>query len=138
MPRKLLQHDVIGHRLQRVFSSYELVDGLDHAPVWFQLDTGVVFQLPNFADETFEEASLAPDAGPIEDPSVDAVLGARIDRVVRPSDDASMFPGTVCLHVDRGRWLRVEEMYPHGVGYAGLHITEDVPWSGPIVDFWSK
>jgi hypothetical protein len=139
MPRTLLQHDVVGHRLRRIFSSYELLDGyLDHVPVWFELESGVVFQLPNFADETFEEAALPPTAEPIADPAVDGILGARIDRVVRPSDDRIVVPGKVCLHIECGRWLRVEEAYPTGVNYAGLHITDDMPLSDEAVDFWAR
>lgn len=139
MSRTLLQRDVVGRRLKRILSSYELLDGwLDHAPVWFELDSLVAFQLPFFADETLEEAVVPPDAEALDDSAVEAVLGARVERVLRSSCGPSARMGMVCLYVEGGSYLRVQEHYPHGVGYVGLHITREVPWPGDAVDFWSE
>jgi hypothetical protein len=139
MPRTLTQLDIVGHRLRRIFAwSPAHQNDYNEILIWFELDNGVVFKLPNFAGEPFEEANLPREAQAIRDAHIDAVLGARIERVLRPAEDLAVVPGTVCLQIEGGRWLYVEELTPVGIIGPGLHVSHVVPSPEDAADFWSR
>src|SRR4051812_42507467 len=99
MPRELLQHDIIGQRLESILARYELLEddgGWDHKPTWFVLENNVAFQLPDWHNEPLVNATIPADAELIDDPAVAAVLGSQIDRLVRPPNSRPIIPGSVC------------------------------------------
>lgn len=138
-PRILQAQDIIGQRLVRIAQVYEKVDGwLDSVSVWFVLEDGVAFELPAVSAHSVEGSAAPAAATPARGRAVDAVLGERVTRLLRPTEeDDELIRSTVVLEVGGRYWLSVRGMAPHGLGASGLYISTEPPEpTGDFRDFW--
>lgn len=138
MPQILVREDIIGHRLVRIALVSGQMDGwLDYVSMWFELDNGVSFSLPQ-ADDRFEASGIPADAVTLKGKALHGIVGGLVSRVVCVREEDSDFE-TAFLEIGGDDWLTVDFVAPEGTGGAGLSIEARADYASELVrDFWAN
>jgi hypothetical protein len=132
------RNDVIGRTLVSIVQNGSTEPGgMDWAFSYYRLDSGAVFGLGCQDNGTFVSEIVPEDAGPIEHPLIDHVLGQQIVQVLRDGPESGMHLDSPYLVLQNGLLVTDVMGAPQGLGAVGVYIyTADEVDLSKLIEFF--
>ncbi|MCP4604398.1 MAG: hypothetical protein GY847_28395 [Proteobacteria bacterium] len=134
--KEIQRDEIIGQRVERLFYTYELIDGgLDCTTVYFVLKNGVVF-VPPMPGHPWVREKL-PWRRKQFDVENDPIVGHTIVGVYGEKDEDGPDAESCLFRLDDARWIYVCMCAPHGTGATGLRVADpELVDESKQIDLW--
>ncbi len=135
MNDEIQRTEVIGQRIEKLYCTSKVVDGISSTPIYFVLANGLVF-VPPMPGHPWVRETL-PFRRSRFDFGYDPIRGHCITGIYGEMDGEGPDSESCLIRLDDGRWISPCMYVPQGIPSTGLRIIphEDID-EGRLCDLW--